>query len=422
METYTKKTRGYFNDRADLFEYGVSLFGSSYSTLTPGIVNNPMKWEDRLDGYKNPKWRDQVRAGQGATTTMLAFSQTVASYPMVAFSNVSSQAGDPRNYAVYRWQGYPLYASPSSTTLPAGVQSAVRNRALRKFLDRAIEARNSIQGGQNLGEWKELLHAVTNPLGALREFTLSHLGHTKRRVRGLKKNSKKLTKVLADSYLEFTFGWNPLSADIANALVGLQTRMQSFDRTVVHGSAQQRWEGDVQRNQIFQTYSSCTVYQNVQSYGTYQYRYEAAIRTGAVDGVKSRMQVLGLLPERFFPTLWELIPYSFVSDYFVNIGDIINALAFQRSEIIWGQTTSRDIRVREYTDAMSEFKPTAGFLASYRLNGLSASGGRARIQAKTVERASIDQDSLLPDLEFHLPVSKKPWINMAALLVSRVKA
>lgn len=33
---------------------------------------------------------------------------------------------------------------------------------------------------------------------------------------------------------------------------------------------------------------------------------------------------MGLTIQEFVPTVWELIPYSFVVDYFTNIGDVVN--------------------------------------------------------------------------------------------------
>lgn len=430
MEPYIKSRRQRFNDYATEYRYGIGSFGNPYSFVTEGIVDNPMIWTNSLTGVKNPYWRDQVREGIDATTTMVASEKTVKANIMFAIVDTRELTGDPANRSVYEWRGYPYYSDPATVLPDSEVITNTRNRALRKFHSKINQARSSLEGGQTFGEWKQLIQAVTNPVGALRNFTLGHLRRAKKRIRLNKTGRGKLSKekriqrlhsVVADTWLEYTFGWNPLASDAAAALVGLQTRFNQNDQVTIDGRAQSAYAGTASRRLQFQRHSGvfqCYTMESTRS--TIKIIYRAGLRTGAVNGTKTVDQTFGLLPERFVPTIWELIPYSFVADYFTNIGDIINALATQRSWLTWGCNTTRITHENNVSPCTIGYEPTPAYFASSSTNGYSAYGGDATISYKSVERLPLSQSSLLPDFEISLPVKKKPWINMTALILSRV--
>jgi len=429
-EPYTKTSRGYFGDYAQTRRFGINTFGNPFDNGWSSIVQNPMTWANSLNGFKNPMWRMQIRNNLNATTVMTASMQNVmASYGSAYVSYRQKSTTQPGNYDTTQYRGYPVYGFPSTTGPVAEVIAEVRNRALRKFHSKVNAVRSSLEGGQTVGEWKQLLQAVTNPLGSLRRFTLGHLQYTKKRIEGIGKYRKKrfskqqyledVNKVVADTYLEWTFGWNPLVSDAAAALVGLQTRFDQDEIVVVDGRANKDYSGSNSRQQNWQAQSEVYVcYQDVVTRSNIKIIYKGGVKSGAYNGTKDWARTTGLIPERFVPTVWELIPYSFVADYFVNIGDIINALSFRRSWLTWGQVTTRVVHEKKYHEQQISYKPTPGFLATTINNGFSASGGDAILTRKTVERLPIDATvSLMPELRFAYPVKQKPWMNMTALLV-----
>lgn len=62
--------------------------------------------------------------------------------------------------------------------------------------------------------------------------------------------------------------------------------------------------------------------------------YRGMVRI-AQDTIQEVHRNLGLDLSSFAPTVWEVIPYSFVADYFTNIGDMIDAASFPRSTLSW---------------------------------------------------------------------------------------
>jgi hypothetical protein len=164
------------------------------------------------------------------------------------------------------------------------------------------------------------------------------------------------------------------------------------------------------------------VFQNTVTFSRVDYRITAVVKTGAVNGVKSIPSTFGLLPERFLPTVWELIPYSFVADYFINVGDIISSYAFHRENIAFGWTTYKAVTERSFSDML--WRPIyplydAVYPAVRRINYIDAWGGGAKTFSKTVTRDHISNDTLMPDLIIHLPFSNKPWVNIGALLTQK---
>jgi hypothetical protein len=135
-----------------------------------------------------------------------------------------------------------------------------------------------------------------------------------------------------------------------------------------------------------------------------------------VQPVKATWRYFGLDLSSFVPTVWELIPYSFLVDYFANIDDIISAATLNRSTIRWLAKTEVQILQAEF----SSFN-----LAAFPSNLGSSSGyvimpGHAISKRVIVNRAAYT-GSLVPTLEFTIPGFGTKWINMAALRLSHLK-
>lgn len=429
---YLKVTRGSFPDYCDQVIRGVSTLGDKFEVKTPNIVANPMSWNNQLIGEYFPQWKSLVKQHLDATTTMNATSVAVNARRCAVSVITKDVSGYAGNYREFRWDGYPYYGAVPSLSGPATeILSLARNLALRKFFQRVNEARTSVEGGQLLGEWKQTVQAITNPLGALRKFTINHVLNTKKRLRRIKtagggsskdrhRRNRDLANALSSTYLEFVFGWIPLANDVRAAVTGLLDRYNQPDYRTITAKHEVGYNESTSDSILF-TDNFISAVQHRISISTVNVRFKASIKTGAVNGVRSVSQTLGLLPERFIPTIWELIPYSFVVDYFINIGDIINAYAFQRMNISWGMRTTRVKTGTYFSDVQCRFEP---FPADYypavrRLVQMGATGGGAEVFAKSVERVPISHDSLMPDLTIHLPISNKPWVNLGALLTQK---
>jgi hypothetical protein len=369
-------------------------------------------------GVQNPYWKTQVRNGQNATTVAdgkrfdysiaRVTGHATATFP---YGNDGGDYVQDTYNAVGRLNSIPNFYSPEPDQ---DTFEEVTNRAIRKFLDSCQAARSSIEGGQDLGEYKETLHGFEKPAAALQDYVFSYFPRLKK---GLaERGSRSVAKVLSDTYLEWNFGWKPLVQDLADAYVGLQNAARHMPTVPVQGKATKHWTGD--NIQILDGIGFAHVYYNYQRYGTYSVRIKGSMKTGATEsGRLSKAQILGFTPERFVSTVWDLLPYSFIADYFVNIGDTIAAYSFPFADLSWGCYTSRSVGSARIGGAKMELP--ADVPGDRTFSGLVNQSGNSETTVTSFNRSPLTNSMLIPRFRFSLPTSNKPWYNMLAILVSR---
>lgn len=369
-------------------------------------------------GTSNPFWKSQIRNHVSATTNangddITSHVDYLFAQGQMTYIGNDPHRGETSKSVVY---GYPVYdVYPSTASVPDSSKvTEVNNRAIRKFLQACHDAQGRIEAGQDLGELTQTIESIVNPLGSLRRHVLSYFTSVSK-LRRKYKRFRDAKKAIADTYLEWTFGWNPLVADITDAynalhkVVMTDAQVVSASASIDHTGSDQSWSPP--------SGSALTASGHLVVYSKYSIRYKGAVRNNNVNGFLPQSQIFGFLPSDFLPTLWELLPYSFVADYFINIGDVIDALCFRTSDLGWCVKTIRALT--RYTYSVREYK--LALTPSWRSDFLTYSGGNAVFQAKSFTRNGIDPRELVPQLQFHLPLSAKPWENISALLVSQHK-
>lgn len=425
MSTYTNpKIVGYYSNVIGSAS-GLNTLNSPDSYMVDYNSSRTQSFIDTFTGTTNPAWRNQIRLGANATTPAAGTLFSVSADSFSAFSRV--ERFDIVGQTIWEEQR-------SSGTLPysyspliapaADVMSRVHNRLISKWFSQVESIQSSFQAGQDLGEWKQTRDAIMHPLRSLRDHTLGYFNGLNKIRRGLGRRSsisgsKSLAHALNDSYLEWTFGWNPLVSDIANAVVGLQTRKDRNSLNKIEVSAHEDYSSSDGEETIPTGLSILTLNFGRTVKCRYTERIKGAIRNSSVVGGEQSVQSLfQLAPKDFLPTAWNLLPYSFVVDYFLNIGDIINAFSYGTGDLAWGNFTTRTITSTNYA-----LRGISGTLPGppYQSRG-SAFGGSASFDAVAFSRDVLSQDLLVPSLQFSLPLgSNKPWENIASLLFSASK-
>jgi hypothetical protein len=103
----------------------------------------------------------------------------------------------------------------------------------------------------------------------------------------------------------------------------------------------------------------------------------------------------------FVPTIWELLPLSYVADWFTNIGSTLEAYAFNTGAVSW---FSKTIRLRGITHTVGIYRPpggdgsTAGAYLQY-----DCSPGAVVLELTNVQR--LDTLDWTPSIAFSLPGS-----------------
>jgi hypothetical protein len=377
-----------------------------------------------ISGELNPSWRDQIRKGVNATTS-LSGTKFSGSPGMVLYwinhldipiggSKLEVFRGQSR-WQLSAWQFTDTIAVPTATV------TRVTNRVISKFLSDAKSLTTAFEAGQDFGEYKETLRSIHRPMQGVRnklESYFTRLTKTK-----FTKKPVLLHKALADAYLEFKFGVAPLAADITDLL----TKCGSHRWPTVHvkSSAKENYNA-IRGNSALvisgdysNSYGPNLKYQDD---SVYSIRYRGAVRTNAdPSGKSSEARELQLLPNDWLPTAWDLLPYSWMVDYFVNVGEILQALSFIKSDLVWAEKSVRTVRDRLYSNfSFTHFVELSG----YRTVSLTGGYNLLRHPRQTIvkfQRTKLTEADLLPSFEFRIPKSRTPFDNIGALILSRTK-
>lgn len=125
------------------------------------------------------------------------------------------------------------------------------------------------------------------------------------------------------------------------------------------------------------------------------------------------------------PTVWELIPYSFLIDYFTNVGDVLQALSTDTSGVhglwkteIW--ESKRDINIipdiaRTRTTITQAYPNQGEYCEAVSVAGKS---GGYTVKLRDVTRVASGMPLMVPQFTgFDLPW--KQFVNIGALFLSK---
>lgn len=257
-----------------------------------------------------------------------------------------------------------------------------------------------------LGEAAKTIALLVNPVSGLRRGLSAYLNALKKRrpkpVGSPRAIARRRRKILADTWLEYQYGWRPLLHDIDDGLRTL-TRHLPEDRKRVNGFGKSEVadHGSVSMG----TGTDPFVYAHTKTVKSYSVRYYGAMTIATNSRFGSRS--LGFAPTNWLPTAWELLPWSFLVDYFSNVGDIVSAASLASQSLRWTMKTVITEMEMTSTGGYSVFAP--GTVGS---GGASGSGFRA--YSKQIDRQPY-VGSLVPSFELQLPDRLSKWLNIAAL-------
>jgi hypothetical protein len=388
--------------------------GGTYTSYSKTVVpNGRINGVDSLNGVKNPFWKTQVKNGQNATTNC---SGTRYSFRSDFLTTGYTLRAPPTSQSVigHEFFGIPPINLPVAGSPSGSITTEITNRAIRKFLDSCSNARSSVEAGQDFGEWRETIESLVRPMNSMKNLIEGHysrLTKAKKRFRG---QTPSLKKALADSYLEFVFGWNPLAHDIIDAVKGLTDRERSMPQAPVSGGASRDFSGS---NSAFVPSGMLqTTLCNKKSVSSYYVGFKGVIRLNLAGGRIPVRDVLQLnTVQDFVLTGWDLLPYSFLVDYFVNIHDIFQAATFCFSDLIWAKKLVRSDTTETYVYTDSGPNPTSPPVGLTTSRFCYGGNGEGRITNFT--RSVVVPSDLIPRVRFSIPTSIRPWANIAALVI-----
>jgi hypothetical protein len=321
---------------------------------------------------------------------------------------------------------------PTETSMGSLQTTVVHNRVIMGFIKKALAAQQTLNGGVVLGELRETIHGFKRPASGIRNFFNSYCNNVRKVIntpRGVKIRNytkkrdrvREFNSLLADTWLEYKFGWSPLVSDVEDAFKTLVDTVIYKEPTKY---IQFRAGNTDNLRQVVDSVSGSAivlrrVYQRSDEYQEKLYgvvSLENGLKLSIGGGGYFTLQSIGLDLRSFLPTVYELIPYSFLVDYFSNVNEIINAACFNKTSIKWvnlGTSMSQTLKlhsmelVKTSSSSNYVFDPAprvpsdVSFEYAFRKVGRSPYSG-----------------SLIPSLEFSLPGFGTQAINIAALISS----
>jgi len=414
-------------------------FSSSYTnssgthqeqTILPTVA---VKATSTFDGVDNPRWRDQVRLGINATTACSGTHFT--GLPIYI---------DIRCYAEYAtiatphsrtWQsaevlGYMVPALfPASPSVSASVVTDATNRCIRKFLQEVNEAQtNGNLTGRSIKHFEHDIHSAFNPLSAVRGKISEYLEQITKSASKYKRGSPFLINAIRDSYLEFEFGLRPFSEDMRSILGDLSRRR--FPTQRVSGSSDIRYDGQASSTLLTSSaiglvsnFGFASIHQPYKSVSHYGVRYIGAVRTkvNPDSGKVGWFQDNNLLPKDWLPTLFHILPYSWMVDYFTNIGDVIDSLSFVFADLVYAcKTTVTETSVTIDPNQISVNWSPVPAGCYWITQQADVSGGSSTWSAKKFTRSELVPTDLVPQLVFRIPTRPLQYVNMLAAFLPRI--
>lgn len=373
-------------------------------------------------GDRLPKWRELIENGENATTDMSATYDSVESTGTRKYFYVRRKFPGTNAIQTFANLGYFLQKNGQqdlSMPVPSLDSSFVDNLARANFFKKLHQVERSFQGYVFLGELTETLRMLKHPAQGLKNLASDFLGLLRKRK---KANPKGWTKDLGGLWLENAFGWQPLINDVKDAIKDWQRLTdpnpptQRISAGAKKGYGVSSGTGFNKPGTIMRPFSSGCAWR-VTSYSLVEFhicRFRGSLRSQVEAPSWQDWTLFGFQPKEFIPAAWELLPWSFLIDYFTNIGDILDAsvtstrnLVYLNKSLIRTRTESKRIDLEPDYDI-----PAAGWITLDH----SANSRVTSTKTRKVVSRSKNAGFYLPRLQFNFSLSDGQLGNCAALL------
>ena len=312
--------------------------------------------------------------------------------------------------------------------------------ALAKLHSKLAKLQRSADVGETLAEFRQALKMVAKPLAGLQDLVeqahrrgLRLVKEHEARVRALRRgrdpreSAPETARAIDESrkaagkiWLEFWFGWYPLAKDLEAAVKALETYRNKVSVTGMKASyADDKQLVNTLSQGTFMNYGKSDTTDQVKLTCTVRYQIGLTpekVKTG--DYAAS----IGLSPDRFVPTLYAVIPYSWLFDYFTRFNVVIDALCANIEFVTWTCKTVRWTYDRTYSviprpDRIAEMFPNKRPGIDFELVSVNVSPFICHVQRFDVTRSV--PSSLIPAPVLQVPKSWKPYANIVALLAAK---
>lgn len=390
----------------------------NYSTYRYGIYNELAKvytidqtttyarteYKTLLDkSARIPNYRKLISQGECATSLLHIEEESCKVERTDVDVYVENLAGTEK--LRYFCHGYFQDEGKPPGGIPA-LSSSVENQALSNFYSNLAAVESRFKGLVFAGELKETLSMIRHPARALRRGVSEYLSLLKKR--GPKLRFRDRPRFVRDTWLEWSFGVRPLISDLDSAIKAFylsdaarpifeMVRGTNRSQEILSSSPVNYGPAHNSRTQGLRVVTDEVI---VKFYGTYK-----SSGSGVID-----CHHYGFSPWEFVPTIWELIPYSFLVDYFTNVGKILESWSYRNLGPRFVSKTTIQERRLELKDMRLVPSPQQD---GYKITTIG-SPGTFSSRNRTIFRTP-DVGTIIPSLELKVPGNWSQWVNIAAL-------
>lgn len=363
-----------------------------------------------------PKWRTLIAEGRNASTKLEARESKVDTSSATMHYGIQLKGHGPefgyRDLTVRGQYMDPPVADINAVDATTFTEKA-DNQAIARFYAKLASVESAFKGMVFTGEIRETLHAIKHPAQSLRRGIGFYLDQLKRAGRKIPKRHR--PRFVRDTWLEYMFGWRPLINDVhdaINALYASRVVKPIFQMVKTGGGAGQ--DPIVYRHVDRSAAYGFFVSYDVVIQASCNIRYQGVYRSTGAGVAKPSMSSFGLSAWEFVPTLWELIPYSFLVDYFTNVGGIIASWSYRSLGTDWVAKNVKWERSAITDNINFHWAPDYFDPAGYD-HWIEGHPGVSVVTERKVLRVPEVIVST-PSLELHVPgMTSLKWINILAL-------
>lgn len=299
---------------------------------------------------------------------------------------------------------------------PAQVESIAKLKVLQKqgpilqSLVSAGEFKETLQTGKHIVDtlvgkhnevYKSLLFKISRPSGFyLRKPSVQQL--------------KEIANIVSNHYLEYKFGIAPTLSDMESLGKAVAQQVGQLNRPTRFMSG---WSQDAVKSQIEPAKNAggwLTWRQVTEYHQTVHCKAGATYRVVGPEYLPDWQTTWGFTKYDVAPAVWELLPYSWLVDYFLNVQEFFDSLSLQRGllETGWFVTTNDVEIVTSATNLRSSGGPTTSLQSG-------ASPGRGYWRSFSFHRGIWVPDTFSPLIRFKEP-DLAQLSNIAAVATTRL--
>lgn len=414
-------------------------------TQKNGLPQQYIVWNERLiawtdyviTGPNHVNWKEMLKRGDGVITYLDGFRRKLNWNPG---SVTRTHAGtDPfgcyvrGNRVLVTMTDYIPSFSWNQFTINA---QKANDKASENLINDYRKVLTKWSSGQFIGELAETVRFLVSPCRTLVKHTGEMIGNmrriqhknwrrAKRRASHPSKQplDSQALKHATDTWLGYRFGAVPLLNDVRDANRALQGFLEHNPETVIRLKGSGKWTEEFK-----QTVRGIHSYSDKFGRGTVgdstlfdfdyyvkeeqSFIYIGAFKSSVPSGEMPFWDAIGLSPDQWVPTVYEIIPLSFMVDYFSNMGKVIDAASFQMINLHWLCYNKRQdiyykvspLRRNELADPLAHIFESYGY------------GGGVEDRHVLVQRGATSTVTV-PTLRFKIPGAGQ-GLNTLALINS----